>query len=840
MSLDLELVESVFKKLPVMFDNEFRCVFSPLVEESKLRYLNNIGTSEVPDLVDNLSARLICSALRRHAPYATLIVFPDDFEHRGLFLFTIALIMTGIEQIRSQDAGGYVLHLANHAGIRSQFRKVRIGRDTLTDLFGMLWGRGMNCFAPEALPCGINLPTILAICAPADPVALLRKHRPKWVAVELGDSDGIAWLPGLLSEARRIGIPVVGLTNNPLSSGIAQWLEAEGSVFKWPRLRRGHTTRFESVNQIAEWTLEADVIPLVLDGKDVIEISRAFARATEELLEANQFKTGRLATDALIVGWRYLRAMEEMVVPLEVYERESKLYWGMQRIEDLRRVCEHFLEALGPTSPKLQRKYQNALVALSDTHDKLAKTESPLWLALANLCVDSSEPRRILFSSRSRLEMFSFYLLARYNINEDDLKEVGVRLGFLNRRASDMFENDNSSIPLLIGLPNHFTEKHLEPFLQSGKIEVLIWPHQESILESRVRSISTQLEGGSIGLVSLLPTLERPCVQLPTGINNMRNVLRLGHKRVVTVGTLGCEICQHRELTTLWKRPDVAEEIANLFNTISASDDEEENGSDALLAVATQVEVPRDNIETMWVKDAVEILFEGGYRVLLPSDETINVITRKPGETLIEERYVRSLRLGDEILFIEGQRRQSLYDLLVSRVYRDPIIAQYLALIQRWQDDFIQAFNKWEQQGKISTESLLEELRKKGSQLTSPQTIRLWLRRLVLAPNDAKDLKRLSEVLSMGFVHQYYKQIHKAARRLAGLHRSLSIRLNHWLTSGEAAFLTNDDSGSIIDEELGLTMDDFRYSLLQLHVLEIKPKTGPFYRPHLGRLEGGR
>lgn len=840
MALDLDRVGSAFNKLPVMSDSEFLCAFSPLVEEGKLRYLDHAGAPELLDLVDDLSARLICSVLRARAPSATLIVFPDELERRGPFLFIVALIIAGIAQIRARDVGGYILYLANHAGIRSQFQRVQLGRYTLTDLFGLLYGRGMGDLTPAAMPGGTYLPTVLAISGPADPAALLRQHKPKWVAVDLGEKDEIAWLPGLLSEAKRIGIPVVGWTSKPLSGAIRQWLRAGGGVFMWPRLRRGYTTRVECLNQLAEWALEADVIPVVLDGRDVIEMSRAFARATEALLEAEQSEDGRLATDAVMLGWRYLRAMEAMAVPLEVYERETKLYWGMHRIEDLKRACGHFLDALGSASPKLKRKFQGAMDALSDAHDKLAKTESPLWLGLVNLCVYSSEPRRVLFSSRARREMFSFNLLAKFNISEDDLREVGVELGYLTERTANEAPLDES-IPLLIGLPSRFGERHLEPFLQSGKLEVLIWPHQESVLGRQVQSISSQLEGASIGLVSFLPPLEEPRGQSPKEIISMRSALTLGHKRVVEVGAVGGELGQQEKVVALWKRPDAAEAIASLFRSIPTGDDEEESNPPGVLSAAAITETAsQDTSDTIWVQDAVEILFEGGSRILLPSDETINVIVRNAGETMVEERYVRSLRPGDEILFIEGQRRQSLYDLLVSRVHRDPIIAQYLALIRRWQDDFVQAFNKREQEGTISVDSLLEELRKAGSQLTCPQTIRLWLRRLVLVPNDAEDLRRLSQVLSLSFVRQYYRQIHGAGRCLAGLHRSLSVRLNRWLASGEAASVAIGDSRDIIDEELGLTMDDFRHSLLRLRVFGVRGQTGPFYRPHMGRLEGGR
>jgi hypothetical protein len=158
--------------------------------------------------------------------------------------------------------------------------------------------------------------------------------------------------------------------------------------------------------------------------------------------------------------------------------------------------------------------------------------------------------------------------------------------------------------------------------------------------------------------------------------------------------------------------------------------------------------------------------------------------------------------------------------------------------VSRWQDDLLRAFAERERAGGISPESILSELQQRGSELTSPHTIRAWLRRLVLAPNDAEDLRRLAEALSMGFVMKYYRQIHKAGRRLKGLHINLSARLNRWLASGGAESVAAGGDEDFIDAELGLTVEDFRHSLLQLRVIDVRQERGPFYRPHMGRLEG--
>jgi hypothetical protein len=105
-----------------------------------------------------------------------------------------------------------------------------------------------------------------------------------------------------------------------------------------------------------------------------------------------------------------------------------------------------------------------------------------------------------------------------------------------------------------------------------------------------------------------------------------------------------------------------------------------------------------------------------------------------------------------------------------------------------------------------------------------------------MCPLQPEDLRRVSEVLNMGFVQKYYKRISQAASRLRGLHRGLSNKLNRWLPDQmTGAMQGNDDE--IIDAELGLTFGDVKNSLLILRIMNIETLTGPFLISTLGRVE---
>ena len=640
----------------------------------------------------------------------------------------------------------------------------------------------------------------------------------------------------------------MGWTTNPFTEGVSQWLEAGGGLFRWPRLRREIAGRTLSLQELSEGTLRVEVTPRVLAGENVLEISQALVSATEALLAARDCRDGRLSADAVALGWRYLRTLESLPVPLDVWEREASCYWGTRSVSELQTAFTRFIVAVGGVSQRLHAILQDAAEALTLAQQKLAGTESPLWLGLANLCVESASQRRIVFSSRARQEMFSFCLLARFNISEDDLREVGVHLSYLTQTPnhSTAFSApdghnavpDNSP-PLLVGVPSRFAERYLDALLGPGQLEVLLWPHQERVLEGRVRSLARSLRFSCQHLTWLLPSLNQAEQKDQLEVLEHQPTLTLGRTSVAPAGAFGTELRRKAEAVTLWKRPDISEVVASFFDVAQAVEEDDVCAAPGLVDdSAIEQEIP-ETPENLWVQDALEIGVQGGLCVIFPTDEVVNVIVHGPRGTEVELRYVKALRAGDEVLFIQGQRRQSLYELLVSRVHCDPVIGQYLALVSRWQDDLVHAFYEAERQSGITAEKLLRELQDKGSALTSPDTIRGWLRRRVLSPNDAEDLRRIAEVLSLRFILDYYLQIHRAGRRLKGLHISLSARLNRWLASSAAGAMTAGGAEEVIDAELGLTMEDFRHSLVRLQVRDVTPKRGPYFRPQMGRLYGG-
>ena len=742
-----------------------------------------------------------------------------------------------------------MLYFGSTVGIRQHIAQVNAGETNLASVFPQVHRTRSGSYRESQQLTGeTSLPTVICVYSPVDPIAVIEQHKPDWIAIDYGEEPKIRWLPVLLEFAHDRKLPVIAWCQNPLSPCIDDFIKTGALVFRWPYSQDQSFSSLSSpadngstLEQIHNQAVSVDVKPLLVEDGDFFAYLQ---NAYYSLVHASRIAAGRLAQDALQVEWCYLRTLEGLHVPLDIYESEVKYHWGLKSISQLRATFGRFIQSIHQVDPKMASKLEEIHVHLDSAYAYLREREPPLWTTLTELCISDvpeGEFLTLIFANPARKQLFSFALLARYNFSEEELRDL--RVGFISLtdfrtlKSTGNGQQISSGLalrPLLVGLPSQHQSARIAPFMQHRKMEVLLYPYQEPALVKRITQWDQALSGDLSGQVEVLARLsKRP---LPVNIPESASRVKL-----TVPGAIKAEEQprkSQRDLSKpLWRRAaDPVEELERLLGV-----DDPEEGEEVLLAQRTSIseetrEIEEGLEERPWLEEIIAVHFDRGWKALLAPNDTINVIITGSDGTRLEERYVRALRCGDRVLFLHDQRRQSLYDLIISRVHRHPAIEIHLALIQRWQNDFTLAYHQRWRNKVRSLEDLLKQLQNRGSRLTSPLTLRQWLRGQILCPQDPKDLHRLAEVLDMEFVRQYYQRISRAARRLAGLHRGLANRLNRWLEQ-QAAGIVSGTLEEIFDEELGLSLRDFHDSILILTVKSLTVEKGPFLRSRLGRLE---
>ena len=830
----------------------------------------------IADGIDKYSARLVAATLRRRE--RLLIVLPDFQIHRSAFLFGTALIpyyrqyFADSRRYSNSPNELQTIYFGSTVGIREQLKNVTVGDGdlNLSAFFQQehlsRHNKTVKITRKHLKDDNLLLPKVVTIYGPVDPIAVMEQYQPQWIAIDCTEANRITWVIPLLRYALEKNLPVIAWTQNPLSDCVTHFSQY-GEVFKWPvqayipaSIQKSSLSDLETgdrkkiqlvihlpknhqrlVQSIFEQENQTQIQPVMMESPEVQSLATSFREVNHLLFRYSKNASGsRLAKDALKIHYSYLRSLESLFVPLELYETEALRFWGVKSCGQLQSECAHFRHACIHHYPEMAAGLEEVTVWLDGIFEDLKNSGSPLWRALCNLAIQeppTGETRLITFTSRTQKKIFLFALLALYNITEEDLHELNIGVFNLDElrqlhadRSPNLLTIDKTLRwhPLLVGLPSPWIAPKLLPILRQETVDILLYPHQISALARQVAEWGDRLNPDLASNTAVLSRFSG--LRVPQELPSIPSRLHLTEILGFHVDT-GQRIADFAR--PIWQPEDPVSEVARLLQS-----DDELVEEDSIAIDSSSVGTAIDKKQQSWCESAIEVHFDQGWHACFTTDDRIDVILMASRGQQSCPRYVRSLRRGDRVVAIPGQRRQNLHDLILSRVHNYPAFELHLALIRRWQDDLAVAYQNWCQRhpGKPNLAALLQQMKQLGSNLTSSVTLGQWLSGKTLCPNDPEDLRRLAELLEMNFVRSQYHKIDKAAKRLRGLHRGLSRRLNNWLKMQIAGNIGSNDL-DLLDSELGITFSDLSNSLLILRVTSVQEITGLFLRESLGKFE---
>jgi len=826
--------------------NSFQCWEDEAFSEiwCKDRLSTRTGSEEKVDGLDRVNAALLWSTIENRQ--RLLIGMPGKLQHRASALLGTGLIKAFLDTRERFGADRDVVYFGSRIGIREDLSRVTLSRKPLQEFFTVTFSRRDTAVGAARQH---GLPRLICIYSPLDPVSSLCQTNPFLIAVDCADRPDLPWLPAVLKHAQRKRIPTIAWSCNPLSEVHSYFASERALTFAWPaRFLHCHEER-EAVAEddparlFALGVRDIHLCPCELTGQDVDDYTEALRHAQHALYRARSVLNGRLSRDAVLIGYRLLRLLERLPVSLSTYEFERSQYWRQPSIGKLCDGLSCFANAI--KSQKISALLHEALGHLEKGVDWLKNNEPPLWSALVDLCLEDrnlDQPRILVFASEAHKNMFAHSLLANERVREEDLTEMGISIASIAELTRALTEETAggpgsglknrptaaacSGVPFLIGLPSGHSFRRIAPIIGLAKTEVLYYPHQRWYLKWVADQLNAALTPDVSGalratraLGSRTDTSARPySARQSVKVRPTRSVQgqpRPQEKAVEPDDPLGIGTPTD-ELTRLLAECDDTDDAQSTAVSSDESGGFEESGEASEFA-----------------DRAVRIRFAGGWCALFGVDEIINFV--RPDNST-ERRYARSARPGDRILYIHGESRQSLYELLISRVHNHHSIRAHVEYIRAWQQEARDKISAYLHHGHTLDE-LHAELARRGSVLQTPVAIYFWAKGWVMRPRDAEDLRRLSEILEMPFTAKCYKLIHSAGDRLHGLHIQLSRRLKAWIIRGAGGGHMRDE---VIDDELQLMFGDVQDALLLLEVLDAEETEGLYFRGMLGRLEKER
>ncbi|MCG9128300.1 DrmE family protein [Candidatus Poribacteria bacterium] len=811
------------------FDSSQDDFFCQVWGNKRLCYEN--GNYTIDDF-DKYCAQLACSAHSQEKPL--LIVLPDELPHRIPVLFATVLLRHAYYNLNSTRIPQSVIYFGLMASIREHLLKTSCGDYTLSMLFDQInLKKRKDSYLPNSnLPN--PLPPVVFSNIPTNPDSIIDTYNPSWCFIDLGNGDRVNWFPLGLAALQQRQIHAIACIQNPLSETI-RLCEKEGwQVFRWP-------------HSIIDGCDSTSVEPLILDGDTINLHSKMYKEVNRVLYAASREAEGSIASNSITVIRKYISGLEQLNVPYQFYEAESSSYWGIYSLSNSKETVYQFINSLQTEGNPLGEILYKCYQTLVEIHDQLqSMDEPPLWKVLTNYCmqeISSDSIRILIFSSEERKRLFSLALLAYYGISTEDLNSINVWIVSIRQfnqwqrfreyhhvqekvDTYDIPPIDRIWYPLFIGIPRNHAR--YASIFRLDTLTVLLYPHQINSFKYSIEECEQALQEKHPNNLKTLQTFNQDVRSI---VNKQEMIDK--SQRILTTTPHQWKVEESKkisipEIKKIFDIEDRVEEIAWLMK-----EDDYTTLDEKQLREQSSLEDGDKHQTTLTTDKIMNITFIEGFNIQFPQYATVQLVlrTNKGLELEKRERTACSLRPNDIVLYIHGQRRQNLYQLIVSRVHAHPSIALSVNLIQKWQEEISNCVKG----SSMDLDKILTNIRHLGSKIETSQAIRLWVDGQVLCPKNPLDLERIAKILEMPFTLQYHKEIARAATRLRGVHIGLSRRLNQWLQQG-AVETRPDQINDLIDPELGITFNDFKDALCLLTVKNVKEEQGIFLISDLGQL----
>jgi len=540
-------------------------------------------------------------------------------------------------------------------------------------------------------------------------------------------------------------------------------------------------------------------------------------------------RVGPVARRAIGAAYGAFYAMFQLLVPLPVYEEEARSMWGIRpisrRIADLKR----FEELLREEMPDLAG-WRLLVQLLQEMQEALMVSNPKYELVIQQVHEHLSQKKDlvIICPNQATRQMLQLCLQAREGLRLDNMKgqRNGRAVQLVTYKELDTF---TSSDTLLFPGQFSYSRRHYALTAAASEIRYLAYGDEANRIEKQIAAIRGALaemagpEKRQRVWASLAPLSsdgrlpEVPPQSGESVIEFVRSESRLASLRTTTAAGIS-----DLSLWTPFSAPDY--DLVREHDVISDDDEEALSSSDFRMS-------PSNNI----LVSALQIEFENGFCYAEP-DSRMTVFLPATGKT--DHRRADGLRPGDIVVFVDGEQRRQLYEVILKRIERHPAMGATYILVRYWQQAVRAGFSR----SGMTYDGFLQELRQRGSSMQTTAGVRFWVVGEVLGPDDPEDIRRTGEVFNDEVLLQKWKDIDRALRKIRGLHISLALKLNRMIVQAGLKSRHPDTSEECIDAGLNLYLDDFRDSVGLHHVTAISQdvkqvpyvSTGKFFEKEIG------
>lgn len=213
----------------------------------------------------------------------------------------------------------------------------------------------------------------------------------------------------------------------------------------------------------------------------------------------------------------------------------------------------------------------------------------------------------------------------------------------------------------------------------------------------------------------------------------------------------------------------------------------------------------------------VEVVFEEGGTGRYSIGQLVDVLY----EDKVEEKAAEDLTNGDKILLIDNNYRKNLLSLILEMLSSTDYDRE-VEMTEKWW----MKLGEHAKKNNHNPEDIQQLLKAHGSDITSPITVRAWLKGYVYGPNNPENIRILGEIYNDYFLKEFWQEIGEAVSKVRGIRIKTGRKIaKHIRLLLKGAFIDQDEIDKDADEFeklIGLRIRDILDQIRILTIREVK------------------
>lgn len=228
---------------------------------------------------------------------------------------------------------------------------------------------------------------------------------------------------------------------------------------------------------------------------------------------------------------------------------------------------------------------------------------------------------------------------------------------------------------------------------------------------------------------------------------------------------------------------------------------------------------------------AIKVSFIGGKTILLNVKKRVQIYDSIKEK--VRDVTASHLSKGHLLILVDNSTKKTLASSIISKIESDPKMLEVVFYQKYW----IKCLNEGYKKNNDTPKTLLDKLHEYGAKTpNTPGAVILWLNEAILGPNDFENIRRIGEIYGNDLLIRDWKLISASITRLRGIHVSLARKLNNLIPKAGIECDIRESENTIIDEELELSLEDFRNSISLERIISCE-KVGEVHLSLLDRVE---